>query len=172
MFGPKKLSLETLAYLTAGLSMFSNSAFSQVPRESTVEGSWSITFYLEPEHTQGGTQCVVFRTTRIERSGEERSGTWASPSFPGWHGEWQQDGDHVQWFGFTRAAALATSEFGHLPSNRIISGEFNHYIPPDGATSTAGGWVASRVKQCNFDATQNLTAHPPSEAANSDPAQR
>jgi hypothetical protein len=164
MFGPKTQSLHTLAYLTAGLSMFSNSAISQTPSEATVQGSWSITFYLEPEHTQGGTQCVVFKTTRIEGNGEERSGIWTSPSFPGWHGEWQQDGDHVQWFGFTRGAALATSEFGHLPSNRIISGEFNHYIAPDGTTSSAGGWVANRVKQCASGAV--------SEAANSDPAQR
>jgi hypothetical protein len=165
MYGSKILSLHRLAYLTAGLSMFSNAAISQAPREPRVGGSWSITFYLEPEHTQGGTQCVVFKTTRVEPSGgEERSGTWTSPSFPGWHGEWQQDGDHVQWFGFTRAAALATSEFGHLPSNRIISGEFNHYLPPDGTTSSAGGWVASRVKQCPLGAV--------SEGANSDPAQR
>jgi hypothetical protein len=153
--------LNRVALLVTGVSIFSISGVAHT--EPSLEGSWAITFYLEPQHAAGATQCIVFTTTRTEGSGEERSGTWASPSFPGWHGEWFQDGDHAQWYGFTEAAALATSEFGHLPSNRVISGEFNHFFPPDGVTSSAGGWVAKRVKAC--DATQRSTA-----TGNTDPS--
>jgi hypothetical protein len=131
---------------------------------------------LEDEHTEGATQCVVFTTTQIAPSGEERNGTWTSPTFSGWQGSWQQDGDHIQWYGFTDAAALATSEFGHLPSNTIISGEFNHFLPPNGATSSAGGWVAKRVEDCGTQPmsatrTQAMSAKQAApESSNSDPA--
>jgi hypothetical protein len=140
----------------------------QASTEPNLAGSWSITFYLEDEHTEGATQCVVFTTTKTAPSGEEMEGTWTSPSFSGWQGTWQHDGDYVQWYGFTDAAALATSEFGHLPSNSIISGEFNHFIPPDGTTSSAGGWVAKRVADCGAQPmSANLTAP---GSSNSDPA--
>jgi hypothetical protein len=144
------------------------SGTAQASTEPNLEGSWSITFYLEDEHTEGATQCVVFTTTQTAPSGEERNGTWTSPSFSGWQGTWQQDGDHIQWYGFTDAAALATSEFGHLPSNSIISGEFNHFIPPNGTTSSAGGWVAKRVEDCGAQPRSAKLAAPGS--TNSDPA--
>lgn len=137
-----------LLFFVAGLTLTSLQLVAQATPEPNLEGSWSITFYLEPDHSEGGTQCVVFKTTNTQSSGEERNGTWTAPSFPGWHGEWFQDGDHAQWFGFT-SDGLASSEFGHLPSNQTISGEFNHFLPPDGTTSSSGGWVAKRVEACD-----------------------
>jgi hypothetical protein len=123
--------------VVAGFLMLPVLAFAQAPSETTLNGTWSITFYLESNHVRGATQCVVFKTTSTE------------PSFHGWRGEWQQDGDHVQWYGFTAGAAIATSEFGHLPSKSLASGEFNHFLAPDGTTSSAGGWIAKRVKECD-----------------------
>jgi hypothetical protein len=152
--------LKRLAVLACGLSILSTSAPAQAASEPDLSGSWSITFYIEPGHTQAATQCVVFTTTRTEHSGEERSGTWASPSFPGWRGTWQQDGDHFQWYGFA-AAALASSEFGHLPSSRIISGEFNHFLSPTGATSSAGGWVGTRVTECGAQSSAAIRSSDP-----------
>jgi hypothetical protein len=149
--------------VVAGFLMLPVLAFAQAPSETTLNGTWSITFYLESNHVRGATQCVVFKTTSTEPSGEERRGTWTSPSFHGWRGEWQQDGDHVQWYGFTAGAAIATSEFGHLPSKSLASGEFNHFLAPDGTTSSAGGWIAKRVKEC--DETESTRAQ-----GNVDPA--
>jgi hypothetical protein len=167
MFASALSRLNRLGVFAFALSSFFLPAVAEAMQEPTLEGSWSITFYLEPDHSAGATQCVIFTTTRTQPSGEERSGTWMSPSFPGWHGEWLQDGDHVQWFGFTGEAALASSEFGHLPSNRVISGEFNHFFAPDGTTSSAGGWVAKSVKACD---TTPSAAHPLAEPRNPDPA--
>src|SRR5262249_48812047 len=130
-------------------------------------GSWLITFFLEPFHSQGATQCVIF--TIVSQGQEEFTGRWTSPTFPGWQGDWLQDGDHIQWFGFT-AGGLATSEFGHLPSNMIISGEFNHFLPPNGVTSSAGGWVARRVPQCSAVQTADVGTDPASRGT--DPASR
>jgi hypothetical protein len=140
MFGTKIIWLNTLV-LVAAISMFSTPIFGEEPK---LEGTWSFTFYSEPHHAATATQCVVFKTIRTEPSGEERSGTWTSPSFP-FQGEWQQDGDHIQWYGFTTGGGLALSFFGHMPSDTTISGEFNTFFSPDGATSNAGGWVGTRA---------------------------
>lgn len=124
-------------------ALFTSSAAVQRP---SAEGSWRIIFHLEPNHSRGATQCVEFTTTG-EVVGEPLSGTWVSTTFAGWRGQWIQEGDHVRWYGFT-SGGLATSEFGHLPSNNAMSGEFTHFLPPDGVTSTAGGWRARRVQDC------------------------
>jgi hypothetical protein len=138
--------LKKLTIVVAGVFLLSVSNSAQESAEPKLAGTWQITFYLEPNHSQGATQCVSFTTT-VTESSAEFSGRWSSSTFPGWEGSWRQDGDHIQWYGFTRGG-LATSEFGHLPSNTVISGEFNHFIPPGGTTSSDGGWVATRVSQC------------------------
>jgi len=131
-------------------------------KEPSIEGSWRITFYIEPFHSLGSTQCVVFTVTGGE-VGEPLSGTWTSPTVPGWVGRWFQEGEHVQWYGFTSGAALATSEYGDLANNSLSQGKFNHFLPPDGRTSSGGAWRGSRVNTCT------TAAVPPS---GQDPAAR
>ena len=114
--------------------------------EPTTVGSWNVTFYLEPGHALGATQCVVFTLTG-GIVGEPISGTWLSTTFVGWNGQWFQEGDRVQWYGFTDAG-LATSEFGQLVHNNLMAGEFNHFLPPDGVTSSAGSWKVARTASC------------------------
>ena len=108
-------------------------------------GSWKITFFLEPGHSTGATQCIVFTQTG-GIVGEPKSGTWVAPSFPGWKGQWIQEGDHFRFYGFT--GSLATAEFGALVSNNILGGEFAHFISPNGTTSTAGSFSGARTTSC------------------------
>jgi hypothetical protein len=73
--------IKRLPIVVAGFLVLPVLAFAQAPSETTLNGTWSITFYLESNHVRGATQCVVFKTTSTEPSGEERRGTWTSPSF-------------------------------------------------------------------------------------------
>lgn len=72
--------------------MFSSlPAMAQVPAPNpSIVGSWRVTFYLEPNHTVGGTQCVTFVQNPIQ-VGEPASGRGFSTTFPGWQGKWIQD---------------------------------------------------------------------------------
>ena len=124
---------------------------------------WSVQFFLEPNHAAGATQCIVFRKTGAVL-GEPNSGTWFSPSFAGWQGQWIQEGDHVRWYGST-AGRLGTAEFGALISANSCTGEFAHFGTPFGNTSSAGSWSMVR-RAC---ASDSLTA--PGMTGVGDPSQ-
>jgi hypothetical protein len=123
-----------------------------VPGPIGSTAQWSVQFFLEPNHVPGAAQCIVFRKTGGV-VGEPNSGSWFSPSFAGWRGQWFQEGDHVQWYGST-SASLGTAEFGGLISGSLCTGEFAHFATPSGSTSSAGGWSMVR-RAC---ATDSLTA--------------
>jgi len=146
-------------------SAISSSAQSQEP---SVQGNWNITFFGEPNHPQGATQCVVFTVNPGSVLGEPLGGQWTCTTFPRWSGDWFQEGEHVQWYGST-SGGLATSEYGDLASSDLSQGKFNHFFPgsPGSRTSTGGAWTGTRVQSC-----------PPSSSAaaratsqESDPAQ-
>jgi len=134
-----------------------------VPGPIGSTAQWSVQFFLEPNHAVGSTQCIVFRKTGGV-VGEPNSGTWFSPSFAGWHGQWTQEGDHVRWYGST-STRLATAEFGALISAFLCTGEFAHFVTPSGVTSTAGSWLMIK-RNC---ANDSVTAHGMTGAG--DPAQ-
>jgi hypothetical protein len=119
-----------------------------VPGPIGSTAQWSVQFYLEPNHSAGGIQCIVFTKTGLVL-GEPKSGTWTSPSFAGWRGSWIQEGDHVRWYGST-SASLGTAEFGALISAGLCTGEFAHFFTPGGGTSSAGSWFMSR-RACAAD---------------------
>lgn len=128
----------------------------------SVVGSWNVTFYLEPGRTTGATQCIVFKLVPGTVAGEQTSGTWTSPTFPGWSGQWVKLGDHVRWFGVTDS--LATEESGNMESKKIFGGvSFNHFSKTDASTSSAGSWNAVRVDSC---VTVNVAA----DVVSGDPA--
>jgi hypothetical protein len=116
-----------------------------VPGPIGSTAQWRVQFFLEPNHVAGAIQCILFRKTGGV-VGEPNSGSWTSPSFAGWMGQWFQEGDHVQWYGST-SARLGTAEFGGLITGSICTGEFAHFATPSGNTSTAGAWAMSRA-QC------------------------
>jgi hypothetical protein len=131
--------------LLKGVLLAASVVSTALAAEPQLAGSWKLTFYLEPGHTLGASQCLVF-TKQGNQVGEPNSGTWTSPTFPGWTGEWFQDkGDHFQFYGFT-SGGLATSAYGALVSNNIAAGEFNHFTP--GVTSSAGAILLNRVHSC------------------------
>ena len=113
----------------------------------SIAGNWNVTFFLEPGRTTGSTQCIVFKLVAGTVAGESNSGTWTSPTFPGWSGQWVKQGDHVRWFGVTDS--LATEESGNVENNKIFGGvSFNHFAKSNAATSSAGSWNAVRVSSC------------------------
>jgi hypothetical protein len=119
-----------------------------VPGANGSTAQWSVQFFQEPNHVPGATQCIVFRKTGTVL-GEPKSGTWFSPSFAGWQGQWIQEGDHVRWYGST-STRLGTAEFGALTSATFCTGEFAHFFTPSGGTSTAGSWLMIK-RTCTND---------------------
>jgi hypothetical protein len=145
--------------LLAGGLMFSSLPAMAAPVPSIV-GSWRVTFYLEPNHTVGGTQCVTFVQNPIQ-VGEPASGRWFSTTFPGWQGKWIQEADSVRWYGFTGSLATAESS-GFTASANLMTGEFIHFFPTAGTTtSSSGAWSATRVPFCPTS-TVGSTAAPQS----------
>jgi hypothetical protein len=115
----------------------------------SVAGSWSVTYYLDPGHKLGGSQCIVFAKTG-GIVGEALSGTWTSTTFTGWDGNWVQRGDAVEWSGFT-SDGLATFEAGHQLASDVLAGtDFVHNYGPQGSvtTSSAGTWTGVRTHAC------------------------
>jgi hypothetical protein len=134
-----------------------------VPGPIGSTAQWRVQFYLEPNHAAGSTQCIVFRKTGGV-VGEPNSGSWFSPTFAGWQGQWIQEGDHVRWYGST-STRLGTAEFGGLISAGLCTGEFAHFFTPSGGTSSAGSWFLVRTN-CAAD---SLSA--PGMTGVGDPAQ-
>ena len=137
----KKLALSGLIALSALSASLVHAA------SPTVVGSFNITFYLETGRSTGATQCINFVSAPGTVAGVPTSGTWSSPTFPGWHGEWIQLGDHVRFFGLTDS--LATTESGNMISKGNFGGvSFNHYSKTTTATSSAGSFKGLRVTSC------------------------
>ena len=114
-----------------------------VPGPNGSTAQWQVQYFLEPSHSVGGIQCIEFTKTGAVL-GESKSGTWTSPSFAGWVGEWIQEGDHVRWYGST-SSSLGTAEFGALISASLCTGEFAHFSTPSGTTSSAGSWSMTKT---------------------------
>lgn len=141
----KKLLVYGLALLSVTGPACASLAKADSPK---LQGSWNVTFYLDPGRSTGATQCIVFKQTSGTVGGAVRSGTWTSPTFAGWSGQWIQLGDHVRWFGVT-TGGLATEESGNIENFTNLGGvSFNHFFTSDGVTSSAGSWQAVRVARC------------------------
>jgi hypothetical protein len=131
-----------------------------VPGPVGSTAQWSVQFFLEPNHAPAATQCIVFRKTGGVL-GEPNSGSWFSPSFAGWQGQWIQEGDHVRWFGST-ATRLGTAEFGALISAAICTGDHAHMLTPSGGASSAGSWIMTR-RNCANDSVTTTGAGDPAQ---------
>ena len=126
----------------------------------TFAGTWQVTFFEDPGRLLGGIQCIVAKKVAGAVSGLHRSGTWQSPSFPGWHGQWVQTGDQVRWFGET-GTGLATEESGNVIAKELTGGvSFNHFSKKDGSSSTSGSWFAVKVKGCKNGADRGVGKDP------------
>lgn len=132
--------------------------FAQADSPSVV-GNWNVTFFLETTRSTGATQCITFKLVPGTVAGVATSGTWTSPTFPGWAGQWIQLGDHVRWFGLT--PGLATTEAGNMISPNAFGGvSFNHFSKTNAATSSAGSWNAVRVAACRGSGNAGMNEDP------------
>ncbi len=128
----------------------------------SVVGSWKIQFYLENSRLNGAQQCFNLVSVPGRVADVPTSGTWTSPSFPGWSGEWIQLGDHIRIFGVT--SSLATTASGNISSSSALEGvSFNHFSKTNAATSSAGSWHGVRVSNCNPISIQNNDLQDPAE---------
>jgi hypothetical protein len=169
----KRLFIAALALAALSPALGATPALAVSP---VVSGSYNVTFYPEPYRLTAATQCVVFTPGNLPLPfapgvGVTTYGTWTSPTFAGWSGQYFQEGDHIRWYGFT-TGGLATSETGNTldatATNNVtavlIGGQdFNHFLR--GATSSIGNWSAVKVASCPRVAT---LAAP--NATNADPA--
>ena len=127
-----------------------------LPSEPSIIGSYQVQFYSEPNHNLTATQCIVFTKGASPIVGESNSGNWFSTTFSGWKGQWLQEGEHVQWYGFT-SGGLASSADGSLFTNdssgtntsNMGAGLFSTFVPP-GVTSNAGAFVMNRIPRCPY----------------------
>ncbi|HEY9631791.1 MAG TPA: hypothetical protein V6D14_00190 [Coleofasciculaceae cyanobacterium] len=143
-----KRQLKVASLLIGGL-MFGSAPAMAAP---DLSGTWQVTFYSEPNHSGGATQCIVFTPTGKILS-EPKSGTWQSPSFSGWKGEWIQEGDYVRWYGFTTGNLASDAHTGLMVSSTSMRGEFETFVAP-GKTSNSGAWSATKVSQCSTSQSQ------------------
>jgi hypothetical protein len=127
--------------------------------EPNYVGSWNVTFAVEPGKAAGATQCIVVTLVPGTVAGLPVSGTWSSPTFAGWHGQWVELGDHVRWFGVT-SGGLSTEESGNVINNALTGGvSFNHFFSSTGTTSSAGSWIAVKAA-CRTGTAQLRSADP------------
>lgn len=149
---------KSIIFLFAFVTAILGANVSQAASPSVV-GSWNVTFFLEPTRVSGATQCITFTLVPGTVAGVATSGTWISPTFPSWHGQWIQLGDHVRWFGVT--GSLATEASGNLENAGIFGGvSFNHFSSVTAATSSAGSFNAVKVAACRVGSTVPEGADP------------
>ena len=109
----------------------------------TVPGSWNVTFYLEPGHATGATQCVIFLLGPAQ-VGEPLSGRWRATTFAGWNGHWIKEGDHIRCTARPTPSPPRHRGVGPPGVRHAHGGEFVHFSSDEGQTSTSGAWIATR----------------------------
>ncbi|MBV9647880.1 MAG: hypothetical protein JO043_10490 [Candidatus Eremiobacteraeota bacterium] len=117
---------------------------------NSLAASWMVTYYLDPYGTAGGTQCVNFKKT-AETNGVI-TGTWRSPTFPSWNGQWVQKGQHYSWYGTWRQSGAngASFDVGDFITANVTaessSGSFTTGAKP--VTQTTGTATMTQVASC------------------------
>jgi hypothetical protein len=106
-------------------------------------GKYTVTFFSGPSHTDTGSQCLQFKHTGAV-VGFANSGTWTSPTFAGWGGNYVTDTGFLRVYGTFNSGAGVTNLYFRLA---LGSGGFDDWVssaPPitasnDGeVTITAG----------------------------------
>jgi hypothetical protein len=113
-----------------------------------LSGAWNLSYYHEPNHSLGSTQCVVFTKTGAI-AGEPLSGTWTMPNYGGgYSGFWIQEGDQVKLWAATTASGYdyAMVITGAMTSVGSMAGDFFAEFKTIGTGSNlAGAWKAGKV---------------------------
>ena len=144
-----------------GLLLLGGIVFGTAPAMAVPDftGSWKFSFYLGPNRTPGATQCVVFKATN-NVLGQPKSGTWTSPTFSSWKGQWIQEGALIHWYG-TTGSSLASALKGEIASPASAAGTGESILVPSGNASSFASWTATKVNSCGTSsATQNNSSDP------------
>jgi hypothetical protein len=68
------------------------------PATALFSGTYTVTFYIGPSHTQENSQCVTFTNTG-GIAGFPDSGTFDSSTYADWGGNFVVDGKDLRWYG-------------------------------------------------------------------------
>jgi len=100
-----------------------------------IAGPWIATFFLDPDGSERK-DCITFTRTHGVL-GMFNSGTWTSPSTPGWGGEYVVEKSHVRFVG--TFGNIQTAEMGtvNLSVDDIKGIGFDHFF--SGGTHSSGG---------------------------------
>ena len=87
----------------------------------TLNATWVVTYYLDPTGAEAGTECINFFGPKTQNG--VTTGSWNSPTFPGWTGQWVQRGQHYAWHGFYKknGAHVATYDVGDFVNANITA---------------------------------------------------
>lgn len=128
--------------------------------DPTFVGDWNVTFFWSPTARLAQPNALSSHPCQVRLPACRPRGTWSSPTFAGWHGQWIELGDHVRFFGVT-GGGLSTEESGNVIEAALTGGvSFNHFFSSSGATSSAGSWVAERVTACRSGTAQLRSSDP------------
>lgn len=112
-----------------------------------LSGAWEITFFQEPNHSTGGTQCLEFIQTGTVM-GEPRSGTWAMKSHASnIQGFWIQEGDQVKIWGKATAVNYYNIMVitGAMIKSNLMAGDFFSEYFWNSSSNYGGSWRATKV---------------------------
>jgi len=118
----------------------------------TLNATWLVTYYLDPMGAPGGTECVVFGHNHS--SNGVVTGTWTSPTFPSWKGQWVERGQHYAWHGFytKSGSTVATYDVGDfITATATAETSFGTFTDGAGGptTLTTGTATMVQVNSCS-----------------------
>jgi hypothetical protein len=144
----------------SGLLLVGGIVFGVAPAMAVPDftGSWKFSFYLGSNRIATTTQCVVFKATN-NVLGQPKSGTWTSPTFPGWKGQWIQEGALIHWYG-TTGSSLASAFKGEIVSSASAAGTGESILVPSGNASSFASWTATKVNSCTPSKPPNNSSDP------------
>ena len=117
----------------------------------TLSATWIVTYYIDPTGVVGATECINFH--RKSQINDVITGTWNSPSVPGWSGQWVEKGQHYSWYGTYIASGqtYATYDSGDFINNNTTAetsiGTFSTATPP--VTLFTGTATMVQVPSCS-----------------------
>jgi hypothetical protein len=144
-----RILASTLGAVPLALAALAAPAAAIIP----LNASWMVTYYIDPSGSSGGTQCINFR--KKSDAGGVVTGTWDSPTFPGWSGEWVQKGQHYSWYGKyanAQGVNVATYDAGDFITATITAEPSIGAFMPDGTKPVSvytGTATMLQVASCN-----------------------
>ncbi len=118
-------------------------------------GQYMLTYFGGPTHVETAQQCLDFTNTG-NVLGFADSGTWDSPTFSGWGGNFVMDHGTLRFYGTFNSGASVTNHYATKDKGmKTMSGGFDDWAASAPPIEPVNDGTISLVKGC----TKN--AHPP-----------